>query len=135
MTAYYDVNYAGNRDTRHSIGEFYVYLGSKLVSWSSKKQKTVSRSSVEAEYMQLAYTATELSWLRSLYKDLHLHVVQLIIWCDNISSIALASNPIFHSRTKHLEVDYHYVHEKVVLGQLLVNYVCSQDQRTDIFTK
>ena len=135
LIAYSDADYAGNPDTRHSTCGFCVYLGSNLVSWSSKKQKTVSRSSAEAKYRQLAYTAAELSWLRSLYKDLHLHLVQPIIWCDNISSIALASNPVFHSRTKHLEVDYHYVREKVVRGQLLVNYVCSQDQRADIFTK
>ncbi|KAM1296793.1 hypothetical protein ACFX2I_023596 [Malus domestica] len=135
LTAYSDADYAGNPDTRHSTGGFCVYLGSNLVSWSSKKQKTVSRSSAEAEYRQLAYTAAELSWLRSLYKDLHLHLVPPTIWCDNISSIALASNPVFHSRTKHLEVDYHYVREKVVRKQLFVSYVCSQDQLADIFTK
>lgn len=56
------------------------------------------------------------------------------IWCDNISSIARASNPVFHSRTKHFEVDYHYVREKVVRGELLVNYICSQDQLADLFT-
>ena len=135
LTAYSDADYAGNPDTRHSTGGFCVYLGSNLVSWSSKKQKTVSRSSAEAEYRQLAYTAAELSWLRSLYKDLHLNLVPPTIWCDNISSIALASNPVFHSRTKHLEVDYHYVREKVVRKQLVVSYVCSQDQLADIFTK
>ncbi|CAN6695317.1 unnamed protein product [Malus baccata var. baccata] len=123
LTTFSDADYAGNSDTRHSTSGFCVYLGSNLVSWSSKKQKTVSRSSAEAEYRQLAYTAAELSWLKSLYKDLHMHLVQPTIWYDNISSIALASNPVFHSRTKHLEVDYHYVR-----GQL-------QDQLADIFTK
>ncbi|KAM1608830.1 hypothetical protein ACFXTN_019464 [Malus domestica] len=78
----------------------------------------MSRSSAEAEYRQLAYTATELSWLRSLFKDLQLYLVCPQIWCDNVSSIALASNPLFHSRTKHLEVDYHYVREKVVRREL-----------------
>ncbi|KAM1824444.1 hypothetical protein ACFX13_024030 [Malus domestica] len=133
LSAFSDADYAGNPDTRHSTGGFCIYLGSNLVSWSSKKQKTVSRSSAEAEYRQLAYTAEELSWFRSLFKDLHLIPPQ--IWCDNISSIALASNPVFHARTKHLEVDYHYVREKVVRGQLLVNYICSQDQIADLFTK
>ncbi|KAM1198584.1 hypothetical protein ACFX2I_009959 [Malus domestica] len=135
LTAFSDADYAGNPDTRHSTGGFCIYLGSNLVSWSSKKQKTVSRSSSEAEYRQLAYTAAELSWLRSFFRDLQLHLVCPTIWCDNISSIALASNPVFHSRTKHLEVDYHYVREKVVRGQLLVNYICSQDQTADLFTK
>ncbi|XP_017191092.1 uncharacterized mitochondrial protein AtMg00810-like [Malus domestica] len=135
LTAFSNADYAGNPDTRHSTGGFCIYLGSNLVSWSSKKQKTVSRSSSEAEYRQLAYTAAELSWLRSLFRDLQLHLVCPTIWCDNISSIALASNPVFHSRTKHLEVDYHYVREKVVRGQLMVNYICSQDQTADLFTK
>ncbi|XP_068341526.1 nucleoside hydrolase 3-like [Pyrus communis] len=111
-----------------------LYL-SYAVNQSSKKQKTVSRSSAEAEYRQLAYTTAELLWFRSLFKDLHLHLVCPQIWCHNISSITLASNPVFHARTKHLEVDYHYVREKVVRGQLLVNYICSQDQLADLFTK
>ncbi|CAN6708851.1 unnamed protein product [Malus baccata var. baccata] len=135
LSAFSDADYAGNPDTRHSTGGFCIYLGSNLISWSSKKQKTVSRSSAEAEYWQLAYTAAELSWLRSLFKDLHLYLDSPQIWCDNISSIALASNPVFHARTKHLEVDYHYVREQVVRGQLLVNYLCSQDQLADLFTK
>ncbi|KAB2624056.1 hypothetical protein D8674_015716 [Pyrus ussuriensis x Pyrus communis] len=105
------------------------------VNQVSKKQKTVSRSSTEAEYRQLAYTAAELSWFRSLFKDLHLHLLLPHIWCDNVSSIALASNPVFHSRTKHLEVDYHYVREKVVRKQLLIHFICSQDQLADLFTK
>ncbi|KAM1873400.1 hypothetical protein ACFX13_007237 [Malus domestica] len=123
LTAFSDANYVGDRDTRHSIGGFCIYLGSNLVSWSSKKQKTMSTSSSEAEYRKLAYTTAELSWLRSLFCDLHLYLESPTIWCDNISSIALASNPVFHSRTKHLEIDYHYVHEKVVRGELLVNYI------------
>ncbi|XP_048427896.1 uncharacterized mitochondrial protein AtMg00810-like [Pyrus x bretschneideri] len=135
LHAFSDADYAGNPDTRHSTRGFCIYLGSNLVSWSSKKQKTVSRSSTEAEYRQLAYTAAKLSWFRSLFKDLHLHLLLPHIWCDNVSSIALASNPVFHSRTKHLEVDYHYVREKVVRKQLLIHFICSQDQLADLFTK
>ncbi|XP_050125722.1 uncharacterized mitochondrial protein AtMg00810-like [Malus sylvestris] len=135
LMAFLNADYTGNPDTWHSTGGFCIYLGSNLVSWSSKKQKTVSRSSSEAEYWQLAYIAAELSWLRSLFRNLHLHLICPTIWCDNISSIALASNPVFHSRTKHLEVDYHYVCEKVVRGQLVVNYICSQDQIADLFTE
>ncbi|BFG40530.1 hypothetical protein CerSpe_268040 [Prunus speciosa] len=135
LSAFSDADYAGDPDSRHSTGGYCVYLGPNLISWSSKKQKTVSRSSTEAEYRQLAYTAAELSWLRSLFCDLHLSLTSPTIWCDNISSIALASNPVFHSRIKHLEVDYHYVREKVTRGELVVNFICSQDQLADLFTK
>ncbi|CAL9009705.1 unnamed protein product [Prunus brigantina] len=135
VSAFSNADYAGDPDSRHSTGGYCVYVGSNLVSWSSKKQKTVSRSSTEAEYRQLAYTAAELSWLRSLFRDLQLPLSRPTIWCDNISSIALASNPVFHSRTKHLEVDYHYVREKVIRGELAVNFICSLDQLADLFTK
>ena len=135
LSAFSDADYAGDPDTRHSTGGYGIYLGSNLISWSSKKQKTVSRSSTEAEYRQLAYTAAEISWLRSLFHDLQLPFLRPQLWCDNISSIALASNPVFHSRTKHLEVDYHFVREKVVRGELIVNFICSQDQVADLFTK
>ncbi|CAB4293416.1 unnamed protein product [Prunus armeniaca] len=100
-----------------------------------KSIKQYPGSSIEAEYHQLAYTAAELSWLRALFRDLQLPLSRPIIWCDNISSIALASNPVFHSRTKHLGVDYHYVREKVIRSELAVNFICSLDQLADLFTK
>lgn len=135
MQAYCDADYAGNPDDRHSTGGYVVYLGSNPISWSAKKQRTVSRSSTEAEYRQLAYTTTEVSWLRALFKDLGIVLSAPVLWCDNISSIALASNPVFHARTKHLEVDYHYVCEKVIRTELEVRYISTLDQIGDIFTK
>uniref|UniRef100_A0A2N9IS10 Reverse transcriptase Ty1/copia-type domain-containing protein n=1 Tax=Fagus sylvatica TaxID=28930 RepID=A0A2N9IS10_FAGSY len=135
LEAYSDADYAGNPDDRHSTGGYCIYLGPNLVSWSAKKHRMVSRSSTEAEYRQLAYTATEISWFRSLFKDLGISLNIPLIWCDNISSISLASNPVFHARTKHLEVDYHYVLDKVIRNELAVNYICTLDQVADIFTK
>lgn len=73
--------------------------------------------------------------MRLLFQDLRVFLTPPRIWCDNISSISLASNPVFHARTKHLEVDYHYIREKVVRKEIDVNYVCTQDQLVDIFTK
>ena len=110
-------------------------MGANLISWSAKKQSTVSCSSTESEYHQLAHTAAEISWLRHLMKDLRIFLPTPIIWCDNISSISLASNPVMHARTKHLEVDYHYVWEKVVRKELGIRYICSDDQVADVFTK
>ncbi|KAL5713478.1 hypothetical protein ACHQM5_015548 [Ranunculus cassubicifolius] len=135
VEAYSDADYAGNPDDRHSTGGYCIYLGSNPISWSAKKHRTISRSSTEAEYRQLPYTAAEISWLRSLFKDLGIHMSTPLIWCDNISSISLASNPVFHSKMKHLEVDYHYVREKVIHKELQVCYINTKDQVADIFTK
>jgi histone deacetylase 1/2 len=135
ISAYSDADYAGDPDNRHSTGGYCVYLGPNLISWSSKSHKTVSRSSAEAEYRQLALTAAEISWLRSLFLDLGLFLTCPRIWCDNVSAIALASNPVFHGRTKHIEVDYHYVREKVVHQELQVFFISSTNQIADIFTK
>uniref|UniRef100_A0A2N9H4G9 Reverse transcriptase Ty1/copia-type domain-containing protein n=1 Tax=Fagus sylvatica TaxID=28930 RepID=A0A2N9H4G9_FAGSY len=129
------VNQAWSFDDRRSTGGYYVYLGANLISWNAKKQSIVSRSSIESEYRQLAHTAVEISWLRHLMKDLRVFLPTPIIWCDNFSSISLASNPVMHARTKHLEVDYHYVREKVVHKELDICYICSDDQVVDVFTK
>ena len=113
-----------------------VFLGLSPISWSSKKQTTVARSSTEAEYRALATTAAEVYWLRILFKELRLFLYHIpVLWCDNASAIALSANPVFHSRTKHIEVDYHYVREKVLRRDLCVRFVSGKDNLADIFTK
>ncbi|BBH05526.1 hypothetical protein Prudu_016938 [Prunus dulcis] len=136
LHAYSDADWAGDPNDRRSVSGFIVYLGSSPISWASKKQHTVSRSSTEAEYRALAIAAAELAWIRQLFCDLHvpLHVPPLI-HCDNISAIALSSNPVFHSRMKHLQIDYHFVRERVIRGDLHVQHVSSADQFADILTK
>ncbi|KAM1277315.1 hypothetical protein ACFX13_030432 [Malus domestica] len=135
LTAFADSDYAGDPDDRKSTGRYCIFLSPNLVSWSSKKQKGVSRSSTESEYRQLAITAATISWFRKLFKDLHLHLSPPKVWCDNISAIFLASNPVFHARTRHVEVDYHYIREKVTRQELQVGYVVTQDQLADFLTK
>ena len=113
-----------------------MFLGPSPISWSSKKQTTVVRSSTEAEYRALATTTAEVSWLRILFKELHIFLSHvLVLWCDNASTIALSANLVFHSGTKHIEVDYHYVCEKVLRRDLCVRFVSGKDNLADMFTK
>ncbi|XP_058201268.1 uncharacterized mitochondrial protein AtMg00810-like [Rhododendron vialii] len=136
LTGYSDADWAGNSVDRRSTTGYCMFLGSNLISWTAKKQPTVARSSTEAEYRALAQAAAELSWLVMLLRDLGISVASPpVLWCDNLSAIALASNPVFHARSKHIEVDYHFIREKVLAHNLVVRHVPTSDQLADIFTK
>jgi len=109
---------------------------SGVVSWSSKKQPTVALSSTEAEYRGAAIVACEIVWLLKLLSDLGQSMdAPIVIYCDNISSILLANNPIYHARTKHIEVHYHFIKEKVLAKEIDLIHVSTQDQVANIFTK
>jgi hypothetical protein len=111
-------------------------LGNNLLSWSSKRQVTVSRSSAEAEYRAVAHAIAETVWLRQLLAELHRPLQQAtIVYCDNISAVYMSTNPVQHRRTKHIEIDIHFVREKVALGQVQVLHVPTTSQFADIFTK
>lgn len=106
------------------------------MSWSTKKQPVASQSITEAEYRSLTITTAELYWLRMLFKEIHISLpVAPILWCDNISALALASNPVYHARTKHIEVDYHFVREKVVNRDIILKFISTNHQVADVFTK
>uniref|UniRef100_A0A2N9J9M1 Integrase catalytic domain-containing protein n=1 Tax=Fagus sylvatica TaxID=28930 RepID=A0A2N9J9M1_FAGSY len=136
LSAYTDADWAGDPDDRRSTSGYLVYLGSNPITWSAKKQPTVSRSSTESEYRALAIASAELCWIRTLLKDLGIYLSHTpILWCDNVSALAIASNPVFHARTKHIEVDFHFVRERVLRKDLLVQFVSTVDQLADIFTK
>uniref|UniRef100_A0A2N9FBP7 Reverse transcriptase Ty1/copia-type domain-containing protein n=1 Tax=Fagus sylvatica TaxID=28930 RepID=A0A2N9FBP7_FAGSY len=136
LSAYTDADWAGDPDDRRSTSGYIVYLGSNPITWSAKKQPTVSRSSTESEYRALAIASAELCWMRTLLKDLGIFLSHTpILWCDNVSALAIASNPVFHARTKHIEVDFHFVRERVLRKDLLVQFVSTLDQLADIFTK
>ena len=100
------------------------YLGDALVSWSSKQQATVSRSSAEAEYRGVANAVAECIWLR-----------QLLVFCDNVSSVYLSANPVHHRCTKHVELDIHFVRERVALGDFRVLHIPTKQQLADVMTK
>ena len=107
-----------------------------VVSWLSKKQPTVALSTTETEYRVATQATCEGTWLEMLLKDLEVKIQRpLVIYCDNISAILLAKNPIFHAHTKHIEVHYHFVREKIVEGIIDLRHIKTEDQVGDIFTK
>jgi hypothetical protein len=136
LTAYSDADWAGCPDSRRSTSGFCVYLGDTLVSWSSKRQTTVSRSSAEAEYRAVAHVVAECCWLRQLLQELHIQLPSAtVVFCDNVSAVYMTTNPVHHKRTKHIEIDIHFVREKVALGEIRVLHVPSSHQFADIMTK
>ncbi|KAM2392834.1 hypothetical protein ACFX1X_036261 [Malus domestica] len=136
LVAFSDSDWAADPNTRRFVTGFVVYLAYNPISWQFKKQASVSRSSTEAEYKSIAHCAADITWIRNLLKDLHQFLPDPpLIHCDNLSALALCSNPVFHTRIKHLDTDFHFVREKVQQNDILVQYVPTEEQTTDILTK
>jgi histone deacetylase 1/2 len=136
ISAFSDADWAGDVDDRRSTGGFAVFYGGNLVAWSARKQATVSRSSTEAEYKAVANATAEVIWIEALLKELGVRQRSPpVLWCDNIGATYLSTNPVFHARTKHIEIDFHFVRERVARKLLQVRFVSSKDQLADIFTK
>ncbi|MCO5609790.1 hypothetical protein L7F22_064022 [Adiantum nelumboides] len=136
VQGYTDTNWTGSVSDRRSTSGYMFSFGSATVTWSNKKQSTIALLSTEAEYRGATVAACEVAWLKMLLRDLEIQIQDpVVIYCDNISSIQLAQNPMFHARTKHIEVHYHFIREKVLDGDIDLDYVGIEDQAADLFTK
>lgn len=136
LIAFLDSDWAADLNTRRYVIGYIVYLGANLVSWQSKKQEFVSRNSTEAEYKALDHIVVDIAWVRQILRYLKCAMPQpLVIHCGNMYAIKVSSNPVFHSKIKHLDTDYHFVRERVQKGDLKVLYIPTEEQIVDILTK
>ncbi|KAJ7517739.1 hypothetical protein O6H91_21G038800 [Diphasiastrum complanatum] len=137
LRAYSDADFVGDKVDRRSTSAFVTFLCNGIVSWLSKKQDTISLSSTESEYKALTSTTKEILWLKRLLVELQVMEAeeQPIIFCDNQSNQALATNPTFHARSKHIEIAHHFVREKIQAKEIKLHHVSSSDCLADLLTK
>lgn len=136
LNVFVDADWGKCLITRRSVTGYCLFLGNCMISWKSKKQTTVSRSSAESEYRVMASALCEIIWVFSVLSDLKvMNLLPINLHCDNKSAIQIANNPVFHERTKHIEIDVHQVREIVASGMLRIVKVASTENPADIFTK
>lgn len=136
LHAFSDTDWAGHSHDYISTGAFIIYLGRNPVSWSSKKQSGVARSSTEAEYRTVANTYTEIRWICNLLSEMGITLPRPpVIYCDNLGATFLCANPVFHSRMKHVALDYHFIRGQIQNGMLRVSHINTKDQLSDALTK
>ncbi|KAL2232872.1 UNVERIFIED_CONTAM: Retrovirus-related Pol polyprotein from transposon RE1 [Sesamum indicum] len=136
LKVFCDADWAACQETRRSLSGFCIFVGETPISWKTKKQTTVARSSAEAEYRSMATTTCEVTWLVYLLKNFGVNVKTPIpFYCDNKAALHITANPVFHERTKHLEIDCHVVRNKFKEGLIQPTYVVSRQQIADAFTK
>ncbi|XP_071713699.1 secreted RxLR effector protein 161-like [Rutidosis leptorrhynchoides] len=133
---YTDASWAGEKGDRRSTSSFFTIVGGNLVAWKSKKQKVVSLSSAESEFRDIAKGVVEALWIRKLLTEIGFTRKEAIqILCDNEAAIAISENPIQHDRTKHVEIDRHFIREKLDAEIISLPSIRSEDQLADILTK
>jgi hypothetical protein len=135
LSAWCDADWANDKDTRRSMTGYIFKLGDGVISWQSKRQATVALSSTEAEYMSVSHAAREAAFLNQLLSESGYKQYSITLHCDNQSCIALSTNPAYHQRSKHIDIQHHFVREKVESGNITLTYVPGEQMIADILTK
>jgi len=136
VEAYTDVDWAGNINDRKSTSGYCTFVGGNLVTWRSKKQNVVARSNAEAEFRSVAHGFCEVLWIKKFMQELKIAgPTPMKVYCDNKAAISIAHNPVLHDRTKHVEVDKHFIKEKIDSGEICMSYIPTKSQVADVLTK
>ena len=136
LKAYTDADWGGNIDDRKSTSGGALFLGKRLVTWTSKKQSCTSQSKVEAEYIAAAINCTNIVWIKQLLKGMKEEIIEhVILYCDNTSAINISKNHVIHAKTKHIVIKYHYVRELVEDKEVKMECINTKEKTADIFTK
>jgi len=136
LCGFTDSDWASSLDDRRSVSANAFTLGSEVITWSSKKQATVPLSSTKAEYIAATSSACQANWLRRVLADLEQEQKGAIeIYCDNKAAISMTKNPTFHSRTKHIDIRYHFIRDMVAKKEINLIYCSTQEQLADVLRK
>ena len=136
LLGYSDSDWGGCVDDSRSTSGYLFSLGLGFFTWSSKKQEATTQSITETEYIAAALVVNQALWLRKILKDLGQGQVEATnIMCDNISAVSISKNPVFHGRTKHIKIKYHFIREVQQSNEVLLVHCSSENQLADIFTK
>ena len=135
LVGFSDSDYAGCKVDRKSTSGGCQFLGRSLVSWSSKKQNSVALSTAEAEYISAGSCCAQLLWMKQTLLDYGVKFDEILLLCDNESAVKIASNPVQHSRTKHIDIRHHFLRDHVNKGDIKIDGIGTDDQLADIFTK